>query len=159
MPRRSRSRHVSVLLVCLCFYAGVSAQTESVAGTWLVDPNRGDTPLMGKHPSTRPEDLIDGLLTIRLDSARATVDASTGSRVVSRIYELNSLDVTKPRATHLDRVLIVQRTDVVQLPVGHATVDIVERYTLQVDGSLLLERTATTGGRSTTRRHIFERKR
>jgi hypothetical protein len=113
---------------------------------------------MGHHPTAAPHELIDGLLTIRLGAAAATVDTSTGSRVMSRSYPLDALETVQTRARLVNGVLTVHRTEVVQLPAGQATVETIERFSIQADGTLLLERTATTQGRSTTRRQIFERR-
>lgn len=113
---------------------------------------------MGRHPAS-VDDLNDGVLAIRLARTAATVDTATGSRRVSRTYALDAADTARVRARLVDGVLTVRRSDVVKLPVGETTVETLERYSLQPDGSLLLERTATVDGRSTTRRHVFERQR
>lgn len=159
MSTRSIAHCLTVAIAVLTWDVTGAGQTRPFEGHWVIVPSLGDAPLMGRHPSASPEDLLDGRLSIRMSGTSATVDVSAGSRLLSHSYGLDVSDAAPVCAEVKDGALVVRRVEVIQLPAGETTIQTVERYSLRADGTLLLERTTTAGGRSSSQRQFFQRRR
>lgn len=51
MPHHPRLCLAAIIVAALSIAAPLLAQKDSVAGVWVLNPDRGDPPLMGKHPT------------------------------------------------------------------------------------------------------------
>lgn len=151
----------AAVISVLCAGAAQAQTVLEFHGTWRLEASA--TRVLTASPETR---LVAKELTVAGVGDRFTVDRVVGPLTGRGTYDLalgetsNSGLRGEPRASTArweGTTLVIADTETVPQPHGTATVRVTERWTLQLDGSLLVEITSVTAVSTLTRTYRYLR--